>query len=265
MRKAGAIKLTLAPAYLVTFHDTRESNTFRSVIVTPNGNGVCTQVHATSSRYRWRNGFLHDTFLLWLLHLNVCSQWDSHKIPPSHPERRNPIPARPPMLYFYFSANAYFLSSSKFCLDPLAFILFSPFSLSHSYFDLFLSFFLSTRCCNQGQRTSSYVSPKARRRRRYGNDDVDEKRPWFHPPVPSAHCFPPNPVRPAPLSGLLKERINFFSINYRITWNIGDLTISPIFLRLVLQKVATFTVAHGSVILYWSIKCTYSQITNNNF
>lgn len=58
-----------------------------------------------------------------------------------------------------------------------------------------------------------------------------EKRPWFHPPVLFAHCFPPNPIRPALLSGLL-EKIYKNRKNKYLIYELNSPNSSTLYLNL---------------------------------
>lgn len=118
---------------------------------------------------------------------------DPHKIPPSHPEKSHP---RPPTRLLFRPM----LISCRSCLSL------SPLSRS-------LLLFLFRRLARLKKARHAFYRFSPRNTMiTYHDDtvttnDVDEKRPWFHPPVPFAPCFPPNPVRPAALGGLLKTNV----------------------------------------------------------
>lgn len=139
--------------------------------------------------------------------LPKCVVGDTHTIPPSHPEIIPSLPAHPS---FYF-LRPILIS----CRSPVLRSNFFPHPSSPFHFTHLYSFSLpspdfslqSAATAKLKAQRASFLSESTTIK--YQDDAVTttmlEKRPWFHPPVPSAHCFPPNPIRPAPLSGLLER------------------------------------------------------------
>ena len=131
----------------------------------------------------------------------------THELNPPHPTH----PSRPTQTRYFFSAN--FRLFKSFLFFHIIFLIrlcsnvrllprplpSGPLPETHFFFTL-VPRGLDIR---QSRRWSWHDNDDVAKN---NDDDVDEKRPWFHPPTLSTPYFsPPIPVRPACWCGRLKQ------------------------------------------------------------